>query len=260
VASGQASYITISGLTGTATSNNDLGIMAPKWAFSPKFEKGTGKWTQSTGTLELKLDAGACVPPTVWASGNYFDMNTHRDAPFAVGGRDKDGGVVQADGSVTVAGSAAKFSGLPGTTAPSVCVKAGYLYVFSFQIQNPGTEQAAPSVSISGRYRDLGNEEVMVDAVTIDAPIKGDEDKIPLKVSDQTLTTVKIGQLIPAPAAINVICVTLQSSKDIKSQPNAPLSSITISGLTGFDASEQDLKLYENDGITTITPSTGNPF
>jgi hypothetical protein len=267
VASGQASYITISGLTGSATSNNEnMGIVAPKWAFSPKFERDTGRWTQNTGTLELKLDTGACMPPTVWAAGQYFHWATQtvKAAPFAVGGTDSAPAVTVADpatGTATVvAGATTSPAGLLGSAMLSTCIKAGFVYVFQFQLLNPSAQQAAPAVSIGGRYRDaLNNERVVVSNDDIDAPISNDQDKIPMRISDQTLTTVKIGQLIPAPAAINLICVTLQTSKDIKSTTSAGVSSITISGLTGFDASEQQLQLYENDGTTTVPASTGNP-
>ncbi len=261
VASGQASYITISGLTGSATSNADLGIVVPRWAFSPKFERGIGKWTQSSGTLELKLDAGTCVPPTVWAAGAFHDFETLtiKDAPFAIGGSDSAAAVTVTDGTAAASGDQVTTAGALGSTLPTTCIKAGFLYVFSFQLLNPSTEQAAPAVSIGGRYRDSNNNEKIVANAAIDAPISDDADKVPMRISDQTLTTVKIGQLIPAPSAINLICVTLQTSKDIKSQSNAPLSSITISGLTGFDASEQQLQLYEADGTTTVAATTGNP-
>ena len=78
-------------------------------------------------------------------------------------------------------------------------------------------------------------------------------------VSNQILTTYKIGQLVPAPGSTNVICVTLVASKHIKSESDADLSSITFTGLTGYDTSAQDLQMYYNDGVTKITSAGGDP-
>jgi len=264
VASGQASFITISGLTGTATGDGDLGVTAPSYRFSPKFEGGEGPWVQSTGTLTLKLDAqGACVPPTVWASGAFStDGSSTTVAPFALGGSDATSSSIKSatgNSALTDQVTGYKTGGKRGTAMPSNCIKAGYLYVFSFQVTNPSSEQAAPTVMIEGKYRDSDNTEKAIAVKEMDKPISDDTDKTAMFVSDQILTTYKIGQLIPAPGSINVICVTLRSSKDIKSQPDAPLSSITLTGLTGYDASAQDLQLYKNDGVTKVRSSGGNP-
>eukprot|EP00281_Chroomonas_sp_CCMP1168_P017251 CAMPEP_0206219836 /NCGR_PEP_ID=MMETSP0047_2-20121206/4528_1 /ASSEMBLY_ACC=CAM_ASM_000192 /TAXON_ID=195065 /ORGANISM="Chroomonas mesostigmatica_cf, Strain CCMP1168" /LENGTH=3848 /DNA_ID=CAMNT_0053642399 /DNA_START=64 /DNA_END=11610 /DNA_ORIENTATION=+ len=268
-ASGTASFITITGLTGTQTTNGDLGIRAPSYRFSPRFERNQGAWTQSTGTMVLKLDAGACRPPTVWAAGNYFrksiNPTTPFKAPFALGGTDGAGlTVATGAAATTVSGSTqvTEAGGLNanGGTAPSACIKAGFLYVFEFNVRNPRAEQPnGPTVEISGRYRNSDDVEVIVPAMGIDPPIGEDADRIPMAVSNTLLTTAKIGQLVPAPGATNVICVTLQSSKDIETTESQLLSQITISGLTGFDADQQDLQLFENDGVTTITPQAGNP-
>eukprot|EP00283_Hemiselmis_rufescens_P000758 CAMPEP_0173470394 /NCGR_PEP_ID=MMETSP1357-20121228/77851_1 /TAXON_ID=77926 /ORGANISM="Hemiselmis rufescens, Strain PCC563" /LENGTH=4076 /DNA_ID=CAMNT_0014438669 /DNA_START=54 /DNA_END=12284 /DNA_ORIENTATION=+ len=263
VASGQASYITISGLTGTATGDGDLGVTAPAWRFSPKFEGGEGPWVQGTGTLTLKIDAqGACVPPTVWAAGEFYDGSATQKAPFALGGSDAVSTSIQThtgDTTLTDQVTGYKTGGKIGTTMPSNCIKAGYLYVFTFQVTNPSSEQAAPSVMIEGKYRDSDNTEKDIAKKAMDAPISDDSDKTAMFVSDQILTKYKIGQLIPAPGSINVICVTLTTSKDIKSQPNAPPSSITLTGLTGYDASAQDLQLYKDDGVTTVSTTGGDP-
>ena len=84
VANGQASYVTISGLTGSATGSKDLNIDVPAWKHSPKFEGNTGAWNQAAGSMVLKLDSGACKPPTVWASGFYGSLTATK--PFAKGG------------------------------------------------------------------------------------------------------------------------------------------------------------------------------
>ena len=102
VADGQASYITISGLTGTATGSNGLGITAPAWKFSPKFEDGEGTWNQAAGSMVLKLDAGSCVPPTVWAAGQYYDGTSVKTAPFAIGGSDAAGSITTASAKTTL--------------------------------------------------------------------------------------------------------------------------------------------------------------
>ncbi|MGB1594483.1 MAG: hypothetical protein ACPIOQ_17140, partial [Promethearchaeia archaeon] len=198
---GFKSSITISGLTGSKTSDsttisdilvettaNEYGNVPT--AFSPKFDDL--KWTGSSGVLALELahtGDGKCLHP----------------------------------------------SGASARTQSQLCMKAGVEYEFQFKLTNGNTAQAAPAVSIEVAY-ESGKQAKQA----IDPPMSvGCNSELPLKIlpKDQILCKHKVGQLVTAPGATNAICVTLASHVELATTTagNADrFVAFTVTGLKGF--------------------------
>ncbi|EKX33061.1 hypothetical protein GUITHDRAFT_120756 [Guillardia theta CCMP2712] len=130
---------------------------------------------------------------------------------------------------------------LPVKGRPSNCMHAGWTYAWSYTLTNGVTEQASPSVSVSCQFAEnkLSSPQLMA------SPMR--KDLHALYLTRQLLNKYDIGQLSPAPGAVNPVCITLRPSKSI----NAP-TTFTLTGLDMFSSGTK-VALYDEYGVSPLT-------
>ncbi|EKX35650.1 hypothetical protein GUITHDRAFT_118136 [Guillardia theta CCMP2712] len=122
---------------------------------------------------------------------------------------------------------------LPVKGQPSYCIYAGWTYVWRYTFKNGAAEQASPAVSISSQFAQgrITNPQVMTSPMSSDFHV--------LYMTRNLLNKYNIGQLNPAPGAVNPVCITLRASKTI----TAP-TTFTLTGLNMFSSST-NVALYD---------------
>jgi hypothetical protein len=160
--------ITISGLTGSMTTEGSISILSGT-GFTPKIASAV----YSGGALTINLDTGFPVGGS--------DPNT---CPLPV-----------ATTSVTVNGTT---NTTQGTTGPYLCMAPGVDYVFRFELRNGGDAQAAPKIQISATYQ---TENGQASAGTVDNEFLYDAGRNPMFIAAPAGSMVRynVGQRTPSP-------------------------------------------------------------
>ncbi|EKX52871.1 hypothetical protein GUITHDRAFT_101325 [Guillardia theta CCMP2712] len=130
---------------------------------------------------------------------------------------------------------------LPVKGQPSNCIYAGWTYIWRYTFKNGAAEQTSPAVSISSQFAPdkRTNPQLMTPPMSSDFHA--------LHMTRNLLNKYNIGQLNPAPGAVNPVCITLTSSKTI----TAP-TTFTLTGLSMFSSSS-NIALYDEYATAPLT-------
>jgi hypothetical protein len=180
-----------------------------------------------TVSLVTDADLAATDSSIVTISGLSSAVAT---SPITLVDAGNDGEISFSDG--TTAGNAAWFSGiLTLNLASGMTLGSGTTYSFGFEVTNPATAQAAPTINIEAS----GTAAFAASVMTVpDSAAKGVTNGAnALLVVVPNFDTKSIQQSTPVPGAQNTISITLQANCDLDDT-----STVTISGLTASSTSD----------------------
>ncbi|EKX37841.1 hypothetical protein GUITHDRAFT_115981 [Guillardia theta CCMP2712] len=124
------------------------------------------------------------------------------------------------------------------------CMMAGWTYVLQYAFVNGKTPQSNPTVSISASF--ASGEQTNSQTATL--PLSSY--KNPLFLTSNLFNKYDIGQLYPAPGAVNPVCVTLRPNKNIIKQ-----TKFTLTGLPMF-TSTSTVDFYDEYGISPLSSTS----
>eukprot|EP00960_Hanusia_phi_P067433 766629-Hanusia_phi.AAC.4 len=133
---------------------------------------------------------------------------------------------------------------LPKRGTATNCILAGWTYVIQFSLKNGQTAQSPPLVTLAASYA----SNLVTSSQSATQPLSSY--KAAMFLTSNIFNKYEIGQLYPAPGAINPVCVTLRPNKDMTN-----LATFTISGLTQF-AQISPVELYDEWGINKISSTS----
>eukprot|EP00960_Hanusia_phi_P016201 477399-Hanusia_phi.AAC.2 len=202
----------------------------------------------NTLTISLRsnmLLGGNSFSPQITISGLTGFSNTEKpaistttsDYPFQYHSNIQDLIWTQSSGTLQIQLKAGVCE-MPSKGSATLCIYPGWVYVMQFLFTNGGTEQPAPTISISAQFA----QSKFANSLSMTYPLRSDH--YPLYLTSKILNKYEIGQLNPAPSAVNPVCVTLRPSKTLGGQ-----TQVTITGLTMFRNSGSTVPIVDEYGI-----------
>eukprot|EP00960_Hanusia_phi_P002221 63689-Hanusia_phi.AAC.1 len=143
-------------------------------------------------------------------------------------------------GTLTVKLKMSEQCEFPRSGMATFCIFAGWNYAWKYRIMNGHHEQSAINITIQSRF--ALNDQTEPQNMTRPLRLDGQA----LHLTRNLISRCEIGQLFPAPGAINPVCVTLRPNKDM-SLP----SQFTLTGLDMFESADV-IDLYDEYGIAAL--------